>query len=871
MASFNWRDKLAVANACLIAWLLASQPSHADDGVQVKQPQSRLTLIAEQSDVVTPTGIDVDEKGQIWVVSSHTHFRPENYDGPEHDEVVVLSADGSKRRVFYNKTTATMDLELGDEGWVYLAERSRVLRVRDTDNDGVGDQEQVVAKLTTEATYPHNGISGLCWHPTGDLLFALGENYASQWTMSSADAQSKIQGSGEGGMFRCRPDGSQLRRIARGFWNPFGVCVGPDDELFACENDPGARPPCRLLHVVEGGDYGYQRRYGPAAFHPFVAWNGELPGTLPMLTAVAEAPCGIAKLGHGVLVGSWTEHRIDYYPLTPSGASYQTKRVSVVAGDRDFRPTCLTMSAPGVYYFADWVKGSYQLHGHGRVWKLEVDTSAAWVKPSDETDSATHDHDGLSAARRMRQGLGESRLETLLQRAASEDPFESQAAIAAMAAPARHPEVRKQLSKKAFQTYEEKDRLSLALAVRASLEAKDDGRNVEGLLNSGQRDEWLTMLLKDPAASVQVEALHWIADEQLDGFQDTVQALMTEPRFEIFEASLATWNSLNGNAAKGLGDAAILLPIVRDQRRSPAVRAYALRLLPSPNKQVKVKDYRDWLMADEPLRTEAVRSLAASPSAAHRRLLAEVATGKSPRLAAEALVGLAAAPNDHWELIGALVQHPHAAVAQEALRAIRNAKNPQKATVLGQVTSEQHADLVEAALEPKSLADNRPPATNVKAWMQRLEAVDGKADVEAGRRIFFNRSISNCSNCHRHSGRGSVVGPDLSAIGNRATRESLLREILQPSRTVAPQYRPRQLLTDDGEVFVGLLLRDGGGGKEVYRNDQGREQVFQTEKIVRRKELSTSMMPERLPLMMTDRELRDLLAFLLQPRREPRD
>ena len=118
----------------------------AADGVQ-------LTLIAQHPQVVTPTGIDVDAQGRVFVVSSHTHFRPDDYVGPKHDEVIVLSADGRQRSVFYNKTTATMDLELGRDGWVYLAERDRILRVRDTDADGIGDEEQDVAVLQTEEDY----------------------------------------------------------------------------------------------------------------------------------------------------------------------------------------------------------------------------------------------------------------------------------------------------------------------------------------------------------------------------------------------------------------------------------------------------------------------------------------------------------------------------------------------------------------------------------------------------------------------------------------------------------------------------------------------------------------------------------------------
>ena len=174
-------------------------PSDLDPRLEISQSGVRLSLVAEHPAIVTPTGIDVDPSGRVWAVASHTHFRPEDYDGPEHDEVVVFSGDSS-RTVFYDKTDATMDLELGNDfhagGWVYLAERDRILRVRDTDGDGRGDEEVDLAVLATEADYPHNGLSGLAWHPDGDLIFSLGENYWNRWTLTGTDG-AEISGTGD--------------------------------------------------------------------------------------------------------------------------------------------------------------------------------------------------------------------------------------------------------------------------------------------------------------------------------------------------------------------------------------------------------------------------------------------------------------------------------------------------------------------------------------------------------------------------------------------------------------------------------------------------------------------------------------------------
>ena len=232
-AEFSMRMYFLALQFVLLPWAAsicyAEPPSDLDPQLSVSQKGVKLTLVAEHPDVVTPTGVDVDEKGNIWLVCSHTHFRPDDYEGPEHDEIVVLKVDGT-RSVFFNQTTATMDLELGLDGWVYLAERDRILRVKDSNNDGKGDTIEELANLKTEADYPHNGLSGLAWHPNGDLIFALGENFWKSWTLTGSDGQ-KIEGTGEGGIFRCTPQGESVHRIAKGFWNPFGVCVRSNGTL----------------------------------------------------------------------------------------------------------------------------------------------------------------------------------------------------------------------------------------------------------------------------------------------------------------------------------------------------------------------------------------------------------------------------------------------------------------------------------------------------------------------------------------------------------------------------------------------------------------------------------------------------------------
>ena len=842
----------------LVAFSWGEEPANLDPQIKTLLPGVKLSIVAEHPDVMTPTGIDVDDSGDVWFVCSHTHFRPEDYQGPEHDEVVVMR-DG-KRHVFYDKTTATMDLELGpkfaEDGWVYLAQRDRILRVRDTDGDLVGDEEQEVAVLETEGTYPHNGLSGMAWQTNGDLVFALGENHWTEWTLSSHDGSS-VTGTGEGGIFRCRPDGSELRRIAKGFWNPFGICVRSDSTMFVCENDPGARPPCRLLHIVEGGDYGYQRLYGNAPHHPFVCWDGELPGTLPMLFSVGEAPCGIAPLGNGLLVTSWTDHRIDFYPLQSNGASFETQRVPLVSGSLDFRPTCIVQQNPTTFFLTDWVVGSYQLHKKGRVWKLEIDPTAEERFQPQTIPPATQQ---AKLAASLHDGSTTLANEKLFELAAGEDAVLARGALDALS---------RQIDK--FQSGETSnlsatDRISLLLAIRVAA-PKDEA--------------WARHFLSDKDQSVAFEALRWIADENMTSFAEEVDTILTRSdiTFRLFEAALAAKNILAGEPRKGVVDQETLFAHVMNEEASNETRAYAMRLI-KPDYKPLHKELKNLLMHNElsPFYREVIRAVGQSEAEAAQELLQYIGgftiERKSemdyhPEICLEALAGMRPDPKLTGALIerfDQLLQHPTS--RDEALRYLRSTQltESQKQT-LRKLKANYPAsrDLLEAAVNPQQISDGRPPVTDIDAWRKRLAAIKQPVDIEAGRRIFHHHSIGTCSKCHRHDGRGGIVGPDLSAVSTKGDPDRLLVALLQPSRDVDPQYFSRTLLFEDGKTFTGIMLRDGGGGKEFYRDSDGREKRIDTKDVVRRKELKTSLMPDGLIDTMTDREIRDLLAFLDAP------
>lgn len=853
-----------------LGWILSiGSLSAAEREPQVKslQPGVKLTLVSEHPELATPTGVDVDEQGRIWVVATHTHFRPDDYVGPEHDEILVFSDPNSegrtqKRQVFYNATDATMDLELGPDGWVYLAERDRILRIKDTNGDGKADVEENIAVLKSEADYPHNGLEGLAWDPNGDLVFAIGENFAKPWSLTGTDGVI-VNGAGEGGIFRCRADGSQLRRIAEGFWNPFGICVRADGQIFAAENDPGERPPCRVLHIVEGGDYGYERSYGSEAHHPFVSWNGELRGTLPMIHPSGEAPCGIQPLGRGLLVPSWSDHSIDFFPLTPKGASFTSKPVTLVKGSRYFRPSCIAEdphanSQTRTWYLCDWVDGRYQAHGFGRLWKLEIDLDQAdWVGEL-ELEPPT---ENAKLAALLRSGKSTHSQKEVLKFTHDQDPFLALSALQALS------QYASSWSPDEVAGWPAADRIQAVLALK---------------LAQANPRQWIPVLLTDKDPEVQFETLRWISDFGLKAFLPLVEQKLAESDLDYrrFEAAIATLNTLQGKPEAGIRNPALLLARVQDANSAPRTRAFALRLLPTQSLsapkegKLPVKNFPEGLtleilqqllaVNDERLSLEVVRTLSGNPIAA-RKILADIAADsqQDAKLRAEAIAGLANVAEQNTVLLLQLAGAEERIVREEALRALRSIPLtlPQQESLKSLAAQHpESADLFAAAVNPKRLSVGRPALFDTHAWLQALEAVKEPADPETGRRIFHHGRVANCAHCHRHGGRGNVVGPDLSSLGDKQDRTWLLRSILEPSREMAPEYQPRTIILNDGRTFTGIRLRSYV--KETIRDANGQNRTFDRNDVDTMVESPVSFMPSGLVHNLTDREIKDLLAFL---------
>ncbi len=934
------------AVAAPVAWaILPSRPADAgkDEAPRAHDRRLEITPFAAAPDIVHPVSVAVDAHGRLLVIESHTHFRPQGYKGPKHDRIRVLEdTDGDGRAdrftTFYEGTTATMDIAVHPDGSVYLATRNEVLRLRDTDGDGKADESRRIVFLDTKGDYPHNGLSGLAFDSKGDLYFGMGENLGADYKLIGADGTT-LAGGGEGGnVFWCTADGKRLRRVATGFWNPFGVCTDIFGRVFAVDNDPDAMPPCRLVHVVEGGDYGFQFRYGRSGRHPFQSWDGQLPGTLPMASGTGEAPCEVLSYESdglppeyrgNLLVASWADHRVERYELKERGASVAAERKPFIQGGADFRPVGLAVAPDGSLFVSDWVKSDYTLHGHGAIWHVRW-RDAEPDRPREPRRALLSAHRPLreAAARRLagnedgraflrdqlRSGHTRTRAISLtalvdagdrgldLGAVAAKDSVPAIRAMAVRALvdrgkdathylDAREPADVRREATRSLRTKDDLPRLLKLLAdqdaflrnaavqqlarLPALLAAVDVPALTDPVQRIGVMLAWRASgrregvrrvrdFLADRDEEVRFLAAKWVADEKLTQYRPLLAKALENRALNVrlFFAYSSALARIDGHEVSEAPMADYFLGRLSDKRSSTALRVLALQMVPATHPKLTLALLTDLLNHGEPpLQLEAARALCEVSTPRHFAVLLEAARDRrlGDAVRAQALAGLSERAEEYLDQLLSFARGKEAVLSHEALRALVPVKlNAEQRAALEEVARQrpEAAPLVARVLG-KPFTTGRPGTKDIDAWLKRL---GGPADASAGRRVFFHSKLGGCFRCHRVEGRGQEVGPDLSTIG-RTERRHIVESILQPSALVAPHYQVWQIETDDGKVRTGMLVRTYLD-EYTYLDPKGNLFKLNTRRIVDSRPVPVSIMPDGLHDLLTDQELRDLIAYL---------
>jgi putative membrane-bound dehydrogenase-like protein len=888
---------------------------------------AEVALVVREPDLVTPVAVAVDDDGQVYVVESQTHFRPEGYQGPERDRIRRVG-DADQDGIYepcetvFEGTTHTMGLAIEADGALLVVTRSELFRLRRDRNGAVTTQEPL-ARLETEEAYPHNGLSGVAVDVDGTIYLGMGENMGRLFALVGRDGR-RLEGAGEGGsVFRLRPDGSGLERWATGFWNPFHLAFDAYGRLFVVDNDPDSRPPCRLIHVVEGGEYGFRFRHGRRGVNPFTSWNGEIVGTLPMAAGTGEAPSGIAVIGHEqglpwFAVTSWGDHRVERHRMIRRGASFGSRRDDLVQGGVWFRPVGVAVGPDGSLFVSDWVSRSYPIHGLGRLWRWRPGLA-------ERQDVARARQIEVEARRLAADPAGRGKL---LRRAIDPqaDPEQRAAALRGLDSAALT------------------EVLPALLAERAADLVATALRRGPGGLSRGELAAVAQGSLGSEAAT---EALRWIDGPEAEPI--VREALASDDPFrrhaarrraiKLWDAEhLETW--LRSPETPPLARAELLValrernPAGHDAmiRRGledvdPAVRLVALQWA-YEERRTGLRDELEACMRITPVgeRLFAAYLLAIRGMEAGRELTPEddrppaaelLRLGCDPSLPAEVRrLAVRLLPTDlearERAQLEDLLDDRVADVRLEAIWAVASLESGRPAQALKAIAADSRRSAAEraAALAGLTAADGdevrflitlagdaskvvaRQAARGLRGvaldpMQEQLLQRDGLSalldpaghpwplnravevaaevgDPAEGERVFFHPKGPGCYRCHRVDGRGGRIGPDLTAFGRESGRQRLVQSLLRPSDEVSPQFTAWRLAMNDGRLITGQMLGERGD-LLLMADETGRSFTVLKDEIEEQTALATSVMPQDLARSLTREEFRDLIAYLMDP------
>ena len=410
------------------------------------------TLIAAEPTLLSPSTIDVDHLGRIWVVEVVNYRRSANKERSDResgDRILVLQdTDGDGRidtsHTFYEGRdidSAHGICVLGNR--VIVSALDSVMNFYDDDGDLRPDRRDVMFTGVQGVQHDH-GIHSFTFGPDGRLYFNFGnqgrELHRPDGSIVTDIAGKEVRASRrpyqEGMAFRCDLDGSHVETLGWNFRNNWELAVDSFGTIWQSDNDDDGNRATRINFVMEYGNYGYKDeltgagwrtlRTGMESEIPLQHWHLNDPGVVPnVLITGAGAPCGI-EVYEGALLPPRFQNQLLHtdagvnvvrsYEISADGAGYSASINPILTGSRDrwFRPCDVSIAADGSVIIADWYDPGVGGHrqgdvDRGRLFRI-APVGSVWRHPSFEFDTIDGAIDGLLSCNRDARYLGWQKL-----------------------------------------------------------------------------------------------------------------------------------------------------------------------------------------------------------------------------------------------------------------------------------------------------------------------------------------------------------------------------------------------------------------------------------------------------------------------------
>jgi putative heme-binding domain-containing protein len=152
-----------------------------------------------------------------------------------------------------------------------------------------------------------------------------------------------------------------------------------------------------------------------------------------------------------------------------------------------------------------------------------------------------------------------------------------------------------------------------------------------------------------------------------------------------------------------------------------------------------------------------------------------------------------------------------------------------------------------------------PAGLNATPLPPIAQLLELKGSPQSGKNLF--ETTATCAKCHKVRGAGKEVGPDLSEIGSKLSKEALFVSILDPSAGISHNYETYLIELVSGNVLSGVVVSQTDE-LVVLKTKEAIEKSVDKDDIELMKKTEISLMPADIVKTMTKNQLADLVEYL---------
>jgi len=153
----------------------------------------------------------------------------------------------------------------------------------------------------------------------------------------------------------------------------------------------------------------------------------------------------------------------------------------------------------------------------------------------------------------------------------------------------------------------------------------------------------------------------------------------------------------------------------------------------------------------------------------------------------------------------------------------------------------------------------RPVIGDGKPLPSLAVLIKQRGNTEQGKTLFDKKAT--CIKCHKVNGEGKEVGPDLSEIGSKLSREAMYVSILDPSAGVSHNYETYGIETLRGKIVTGIKVSETEDSVTL-KTAEAIDVTIKKDDIDIITKKPTSLMPQDLQKLITAEELVDVVEYL---------